>query len=246
MIWKSRSCIITVAIALALAGCVRNTGSRELGGAQGVSVVQAGELPSPTGQADDGQQYHFVIGPFDKIVVDMLGFEELHDRHFQVDGSGNITLPIAGHINLQGKTLAEAQADIASRMSAGHVRDPQVSVNLEESSSQYVTVDGEVREPGNYPLVSKMTLMRAIAAARGVNEFARLDDVVIHRTVNGQQMVALYQLSGIRRGAYADPTIYPRDTIVVGDSPGRRIFNQFLQITPALASPLVALFNNGN
>ena len=104
-----------------------------------------------------------------------------------------------------------------------------------------VTVDGQVTEPGLYPVTNQMTLGRAIASAKGVSEFAKMDDVVILRTVNGQRMAGLYNLTAIRRGLYVDPPIYPNDVIEVGDSPARRLFKDFVSVTPLLAAPLIAL-----
>ncbi len=72
-------------------------------------------------------------------------------------------------------------------------------------------------EPGLYPVTNQMTLMRVIASAKGLTEFARQEDVVILRTVNGQRMAGLYNIDAIRRGVYPDPPIYANDVIAVGD-----------------------------
>jgi len=75
---------------------------------------------------------------------------------------------------------------------------------------------------------------------KGVSEFANLDDVVVLRTVNGRRMAGLYNLSAIHRGVYDDPPIFPNDLVVVGDSPTRRLFKDFVSVTPLLAAPLIA------
>jgi polysaccharide export outer membrane protein len=114
-------------------------------------------------------------------------------------------------------------------------------VNVEETVSQVVTVDGQVEQPGLYPVVGRMTLMRAIATAKGTSEFARLQDVVVFRRVGSQEMAALYNLGAIRQGSYPDPEIFAHDIIVVGDSPTRRRFRDILQASPLFLTPLVAL-----
>lgn len=227
-------------LALAVAGCAGGS-VRPIGGSASVTVIDAAELPGPDGQLGTDQRYIYTIGPYDKLIIDVLGFEELRGRRVQVDGSGNISLPIAGVVSVAGLTMEQAIARVREQMRAGYVRDPQIGLNLEESLSQYVTVDGEVDQPGNYPIVAQMTLMRAVAAARGTTELARLRDVVIHRQVRGQQMIALYNLDAIRRGAYPDPIVYPQDTIVVGESSGRRALMQALQVAPLFISPIIAL-----
>jgi polysaccharide biosynthesis/export protein len=86
--------------------------------------------------------------------------------------------------------------------------------------------------------------MRAVAVAKGTAEFAKLDDVVIFRTVNGQKMAALYNLKAIRRGVYNDPEVFANDVVVVGDSQARRLFKDALQIAPTLLTPLVYILDN--
>ena len=89
--------------------------------------------------------------------------------------------------------------------------------------------------------------MRAVATARGIDEFAKLDDVVVLRTVNGQRYAGLYNLAAIRRGNYVDPDIFANDTVIVGESKQRRMFRDFLQLVPLLTTPLIiALQGNGN
>jgi polysaccharide export outer membrane protein len=88
-------------------------------------------------------------------------------------------------------------------------------------------------------VLGNMSLMRAVAGAKGASEYARLDDVVVFRTVGGKQMAALYNLSAIRRGLYPDPQIYPNDIVIVGDSKARRMFQRFIEAAPTLATPLV-------
>ncbi len=184
----------------------------------------------------------YLIGPFDRLLIDVFGIEELSSKEVQTDASGRISFPLAGVIEAAGKTPADVERILEQRLSAAFVRNPQVTVNLKETVSQVVTVDGEVKEPGLYPVVGRMTLMRAVATAKGTSEFAKLDDVVIFRTVQGRKMAGLYNLKSIRRGAYEDPEVFANDVVVVGDSSGRRLFKDGLQVLPALLTPLIYIF----
>ena len=92
-----------------------------------------------------------------------------------------------------------------------------------------------------YPVIGHMSLLRAVASAKGTSEFAKLDDVVILRTVEGKNYAALYNIKALRQGAYADPEIYANDVVVVGDSRARRLFRDLLTIVPLLSTPLVLL-----
>ena len=228
---------VTVLAALALGGCGTHM---PLQTTAHLTVLHDQALPAPVRGDLVAQDRESLIGPLDTIVVDVFNVPDL-SREIQVDASGRITMPLIGTVDARGKTSVELAHIIEASLSGRYVRNPQVTVNVKSSISQVVTVDGQVTEPGLYPVTNQMTLERAIASAKGLNEFAKLDDVVILRTVNNQKMAGLYNLTAIRRGYYADPAIYPNDVIVVGDSPARRLFKDFVSVTPLLATPLVAL-----
>lgn len=224
-------------LALALAAC----GEREpLQSTSRLTVVEGqAMLPAPVRADLTAPDRPSLIGPLDTIEVDVFNVPEL-DREMQVDASGRISMPLAGTIDARGKTADELARAIEEALRGRYVRNPQVTVNIRSSVSQVVTIDGQVVEPGLYPVTNQMTLLRAVASARGLTEFAREDDVVILRTVEGRKMAGLYSMEAIRRGTYDDPPIYANDVVVVGDSPQRRLFRDFIAVTPLLAAPLVA------
>jgi polysaccharide biosynthesis/export protein len=230
-------------VLLSLAACIGSTG-KQLKSNSSIQVVDSTGLPTPdrTDILAAGRPY--LIGPFDKLTIDVFGIEELSKKEVQADASGRISFPLAGIIEAAGRTPAELETVIANRLRTSYVRNPQVTVNLRETVSQVITVDGQVREPGLYPVIGRMTLMRAVATAKGVGELAKLEDVVIFRTVNDQKMAGLYNLKAIRRGTYADPEVFANDVVVVGESAGRRFLKDSLPIATAistLASPLILL-----
>jgi polysaccharide export outer membrane protein len=207
-----------------------------------VQPLAGSGLPAP-GAADlQPQTRPNLIGPFDKLRIEVFGIDDL-SRDVQADSSGQISFPLLGAINASGKTPQELEREITDRLRGRHVRDPHVTVNLTESVSQVVTVDGEVHQPGQYPVVGHMTLVRAIAAARGTTEFARQAHVLIFRQAGGQQLVGLYDLGSIRQGLYPDPEIYPNDVIVVDEARARRLFQNLLQLAPTLTAPLIAVLS---
>jgi len=222
--------------AIAVVAC---GGKPQLGGDPRLSVVQTGDLPTP-GRADfSGSTTPYFVGPLDKLLIDVFGVEELSKREVQVDASGRISFPLAGVVNVSGLTPGEVEAELSRRLSSAYVRDPQVTVNLIETVSQVVTIEGSVKKPGVYPVVGQMSLMRAVAKAEGTGEFTRLDDVVVFRTVQGQRFAALYDLKAIRHGAYPDPEIYAGDVVMVGESSARRLFKDLLSTVPAITTPLI-------
>lgn len=181
-----------------------------------------------------------MIGPLDTIQVDVFNVPEL-SREVQVDASGRIAMPLVGTIDARGRTAGELAQTIEVALRGRYVRFPEVTINIKSSVSQVVTIDGQVVEPGLYPVTNQMTLMRAIASAKGLSEYAKQDDVVILRTVAGRKMAGLYNIEAIRRAAYDDPPIYANDVILVGDSPQRRLFRDIVSVAPLLAAPLITV-----
>lgn len=233
-----RKIIILGLLAVSLAGC----GRREpLVSTERLSVVEGGSvLPAPERGDLTAADRPALIGPLDTIQVDVFNVPDL-SREMQVDASGRISMPLAGTIDARGKTAGELAAAIEGALRGRYVRNPEITINIKSSVSQVVTVDGQVVEPGLYPVTNQMTLMRAIASAKGMTEFARQEEVVILRTVEGRKMAGLYSMDAIRRGNYDDPAIYANDVIIVGDSPQRRMFRDLVSLTPLLAAPLIAV-----
>jgi len=232
-----RLILVALAAAVMLGAC---THTEPLRSVPGLTVVDQTELPEPVRGDFAAAERASLIGPLDVITVDVFNVPEL-SKELQVDLGGQIAMPLIGQIDARGKTPVELAAGISTLLRGRYVRNPDVTVNIRTSVSQVVTVDGQVQRPGLYPVTNQTTLMRAIASAQGLADFANLEDVVILRTVKNQRMAGLYNLGAIRRGAYPDPAIFANDTVIVGDSPTRRLFRDIVSTAPLIAAPLVAI-----
>ena len=235
----NRSMIRTIFPLLVAFACLAGCASTDFVGRPGMEIVQNAELPPPTPTDLNRDQQAYLIAPFDELEVDVFGVPDL-SREVRVDAGGNLALPLVGTISAAGRTPAQLAGDIDEGLRGRFVRDPSVTVNV-KTVNRFVTVGGNVTIPGEYPVIGRMTLLRAIARARGTSEFAEESRVVVFREVNGQQLAALYDLRAINRGIYEDPPIYADDVISVGEDAGARIFSQVLQTSGILAAPLIAI-----
>ena len=205
----------------------------------GISQIKGVELPLPDRSDLVSEDRPYFIGPFDELQIDVFGIDDLSKKEVQVDASGRISFPLVGALEAGGKTPIELAHMIQDGLRGRYIRNPQVTVNLSKTVSQVVTVEGEVKEPGLYPVIGKMSLLRAVATAKGTTEFSALEEVIIFRTVNKQTYAALYSLKAIRKGAYKDPEVFANDIVMVGESRGRRIFKDLLQVVPLLSTPII-------
>ena len=239
---KHRKFLAIAACCVLATGCASKT--PPLQNTASLTVVQQGALPAPTRMDLAGESRPYLVGPFDKLKIDVFGIEEMSEREAQVDASGRISFPLVGSVEVAGLTPFEVEDELERRLAQNYVRNPHVPVNLEETVSQVVTVDGQVMKPGLYPVVGRMTLMQTIATAEGATEFAKLDDVVVFRNAGGKRYAALYNLGAIRRGYYDDPEMYAGDVVVVGESRARRLFRDVLAAAPLLTAPIIAVLQN--
>ncbi|NCP19515.1 MAG: polysaccharide export protein [Erythrobacter sp.] len=233
-----RTKLIILATGLALAGCADKPGP--IGGAPGLQVMP-GDLPPPTQQDVTGSTVSFGIGPFDKLNIDVFGIPELSNRTVRVDAKGQIEFPLVGTVSVGGMEPQEVSDLLERRLRGQFVRDPDVTTTIESTATRSIVVYGQVGVPGVYPLEGTSTLLKSVATARGLAEFANSEDVVVFRTVEGQRMATLYNLQAISRGMYADPTIYPNDTVVVGESRSRRMFDTLVGAAALVATPITIL-----
>lgn len=202
--------------------------------------VQNADLPPPDPMSATVAARPALLGPGDKLSVEVFGIADL-SRQVTVDSGGSIALPLVGTVQAVGKSPQDLGAEIQTRLSSNFVRDPRVTVSVVEVQSQVLAIEGEVGEPGLYPLTGSTTLMRAIALGGGTGEFARTNHVIIFRRVNGQDMAALHDLRAIQLGVYPDPAVYAGDIVVVSEDRARRMFGTFIQSAGILAGPLVTI-----
>lgn len=92
---------------------------------------------------------------------------------FTVQPDGTITLPLIDRIPAAGRTVREFESQLERRLKDGQfLRDPRVSVTLDQARGRRVFIFGSVSSPGTYPLTEGQTLLEVLAraGANGVSE----------------------------------------------------------------------------
>jgi polysaccharide export outer membrane protein len=187
--------------------------------------------PDPLGEIKETPEYR--IGAGDLIQIQVFQIEDL-ERQVRVDNEGMISLPLIGNFKAAGLTRTELENNITKAYGSKFLQDPQVSVLIQEFTSQRITVAGAVSKPGNYPLegATQLTLQQALAEAQGVSDLASRRNVVVFRTIGGQKMIARFDLTQIESGQAPDPEIYGGDIVVVYRSDARLLLKTALELTP--------------
>lgn len=186
---------------------------------------------APVGQAAQPVM-EYRIGALDLLNINVFQVPDLTREKVQVDAAGNLQMPLIGTVVAKGKTTSELSEEIRRRLAADYLQNPQVTVVVAEAASQKVTVDGAVVQPGVYQMQGNTSLLQAVAMARGPNRVAELTRVAVFRNVEGQRMVAMFDLRAIRRGEAEDPQILGDDVVVVDSSTMSTAIRDVLGVVP--------------
>ncbi len=145
------------------------------------SGPQSGEAPRVNPEAQAVAAYR--IGVDDSVRVAVWQNPDLNVT-VPVRPDGMISVPLVGDVQAGGKTPEEVSADIKARLE-NFVRNPQVTVIVDQlRSHEYlsrVRVTGAVRTPISVPYRQGMTVLDAVLAAGGTNEFAAADRTELYR-----------------------------------------------------------------
>ena len=205
------------------------------------TAAMADPVPRNVGSNEDfpaldavGAVNDYEIGPGDTLSINTFQEKDLTLEHVDVDASGNILLPLMGSVHAAGLSSAELSRELEHRLGQRYLRNPQVSVIVTSAVSQKVTVEGSVVGAGVFELKGQVTLLQAIALAKGPNRTAKLDRVGIFRTIDKQRHYAVFDVNAIRRGEMADPQIRGDDVVVVPFSHGKGFFRDLLTAVPSL------------
>ncbi len=129
-----------------------------------------------------GGEYRIGVG--DKIEIGVFGHEDLA-KVVEVRSDGTINYPLIGDIRVMGKTVAEIDAEITRVLGKDYLVDPQVSVDVREYQSQWVTIIGEVRTPGKYVLKRNMRVIDVLAEAGGATKEAGSQILITRQNQDG-------------------------------------------------------------
>jgi polysaccharide export outer membrane protein len=176
----------------------------------------------------------YKIAPMDKLAIKVFKMDDL-SGDYDVDLAGNISLPLVGQLKAANLTTAQLDEQLTEKLGAKYLEHPDVSVAIKASTAHVVTIDGAVKDGGQFPVGGPISLIQAVAMAKGTTEDANPRRVAVFRTIGGQRQAAAFDLTSIRRGQSPDPQIYPGDIIVVDGSSVKAAQKQILQSIPLLA-----------
>ena len=185
-------------------------------------VVACGPPPPPQALSEAGAPVgapRYVIGPLDQVQIFVAGVSEL-SATVPVQPDGRISTPLVEDIEAAGKTPSQLARDIEIALRP-YVQEPDVSVIVQQfadTSAYTVRVMGAVKKPMSVPYRPNMTVLDAMVAADGLDEFAAGNRAVLIRgQQDGGQEVYQLRLKDLLNEAdlSANAPVLPGDVIMV-------------------------------
>jgi polysaccharide export outer membrane protein len=148
----------------------------------------------------------YIVGPNDVLIVTVYNQAQLSGK-FAVEGDGTIAFPLLGRVTAGGLTVRAVEERIHDGLAKGYLRDPQVTVAVDQYRSQQIFVMGEVRQPGSLQFMGSMTLIEALVRAGSTTERAGTDVVVVRPSSGDAPAASGAPAGAAPAGAAAGETI---------------------------------------
>jgi len=173
---------------------------------------------TPAIQPEEPQTSAIKLGPGDLVEVNVYGVPELTTKT-RVSNDGDLYLPLIDYVHVGDLSLEESQKLIEKRLEdGGFVRNPHVSIFVNEYASQGVTLLGEVGKPGIYPVLGDRRLFDMFSAAGGLSERAsRTVSITRRNHPDKPEVVSLAR--NLTDKPETNVEVHPGDTIEIFRAP---------------------------
>lgn len=176
--------------------------------------------PAPANEAASTQSPRLpdnpnpTLGAGDLIEITVFGVPELSTKA-RVSSTGDVYFPLIDYVHVGDLTTAEAQDVIQKRLEdGGFVRNPHVTIFVEEAASQAITMLGEIGRPGPYPAIGKRRLFDMISLAGGLTDRAGRNVTIMHHG-NSDQKTELKLPENLAEDTQNNMEVFPGDAIFV-------------------------------
>jgi polysaccharide export outer membrane protein len=150
-----------------------------------------------------GKTRVYNIRATDKLRITIFQEDDLSTM-CRVDAKGTVNLPLVGEIRVRGLTLSEAERTIENAYKDGRfLRKPEVTVAVDDYAPREVSIQGQVKNPGRYPLPieSSMSVLDLVTKAGGFTDTAQGTGVRITRILpDGSTRVITLDVESLIKG----------------------------------------------
>lgn len=126
----------------------------------------------------------YTLGAGDKLRIVLYGENDISGE-YEIDGSGQISLPLVGEVAATGMSARALEQKLTELYSDGYFVDPRVSIEVTTFRPFFIL--GEVNNPGDYNYINNMTVLQAVTVAGGYTYRAKKSKFKVTRIVDGRE-----------------------------------------------------------
>jgi polysaccharide export outer membrane protein len=128
----------------------------------------------------------YIVGPNDVLNVAVFDQPQLTNKYI-IQSDGSFTFPLIGRVKAGGLTIQAIENEVRDRLLKGaFLKQPQVTVSVDQYRSQQIFIMGEVKQPGILQFTGSMTIIEALARSGSITEHAGMEALILRSGVGGQ------------------------------------------------------------
>lgn len=155
----------------------------------------------PLARADE-----YLIAPADVLDISVWGEQELRRDELVVRPDGKISFPLAGDVDVAGKTTAEVK-DLIENALRPYVPQAAVTVIVAQLGSMQFYVLGKVQRPGMYNVGKGLNVLQALSMAGGLTPFAKEKEIVVIRSEGTSTVQFPFNYDQVKEGKKLEQNI---------------------------------------
>ena len=176
------------------------------------TLVLAGFAPQLRAQ----QAPDYTLNAGDTLDIAVWKEEELSKKDVIVRPDGKFSFPLAGQVLARGRTVAEVEAEIATRLRK-YIAEPVVSVAVKNLDGCRICVIGQVSKAGSFVMNPRVNVLQALSLAGGMTPFAAVNDIMVLRGSGESQRAIPFHYGEVVKGRSLSQNVLlePGDVVVV-------------------------------
>lgn len=152
-----------------------------------------------TAPATNDAQRLYIVGPNDVLTITVYNQAQLSGK-FVVEADGTFSYPLLGRVAAGGLSIRAVEDKVRQGLADGFLKDPQITITVDQYRSQQIFVMGEVKQPGPLQFTGSMTLIEALARAGSITERAGPEALIVHSDAGGAAAPAPIASANAARG----------------------------------------------
>jgi polysaccharide biosynthesis/export protein len=152
---------------------------------------------APNLRAQQAPDYTLNAG--DTLDISVWKEEDISKKDVIVRPDGKFSFPLAGQVLARGRTVAEIEAEITTRLKR-YIAEPVVSVSVKTLDGCRIYVIGQVSKAGSFVMNPRVNVLQALSLAGGMTPFAAVNDIIVLRGTGGSQNALPFHYGEVVKG----------------------------------------------